>query len=120
MKRSLAEREEIIAAVRSRSSVVAWVTERGVVIYDPSETKLTLLVGADGSFFDGVDDRMRKAGVDVPLVVVEGIIGLVATDPDWDGEETFRCHNPDCPDPVRSMDETCYLNLWKRARKQMN
>ncbi len=120
MKRSLAEREEIITEVRDRTAVVAWVTEKGVIIYNPAETKLTLLVGADGSFFDGVDDRMMKAGVDVPLVVVEGISGLAATDPEWDGQETFRCHNPDCPDPVRSVDETCYMNIWKRSRKLMN
>ena len=120
MKRSLAEREEIVTVVRSRTSVVAWVTDKGVIIYDPSETKLTVLVGADGSFFDGVDERMMKAGVDVPLVVVEGISGLAAADPKWDGRETFHCQNPDCPDPVRSVDETCYLNIWKRSRKLMN
>jgi len=120
MKRSLAERKEIITAVRSRTTVVAWVTENGVIIYNPCETNLTVLVGADRSFFDGVDQRMMKAGVDVPLVVVEGISGLAATDPEWGGQETFRCQNPDCPDPVRSVDETCYLNIWKRARKLMN
>ena len=120
MKRSLKERNELVTVVRSRTSIVAWVTEKGVIIFDPCETKLTLLVGADGSFFDGVDDRMMKAGVDVPLVVVEGISGLAATAPEWDGQETFLCQAPDCPDPVRSVDETCYVNLWKRARKQMN
>jgi hypothetical protein len=120
MKRSLEERKEIVTVVRSKTSVVAWVTENGVIIYDPSETKLTVLVGANISFFDGVDDRMMKAGVDVPLVIVEGIVGLAATDPEWDGQEMFCCHNPDCPDPVRSVDETCYLNLWKRSRKLMN
>lgn len=120
MKRSLAEREEIISVVRSRTSVVAWVTDKGVIIFDPTETKLTMLVGADGSFFDGVNDRMMEAGVDVPLVVVEGVIGLAATDPEWDGQESFCCHNPDCPDPVRSVDETCYLNIFKRSRKLMN
>ena len=120
MKRVLAERKEIITAIRSRTSVVAWITERGVIIFDPNETKLTVLVGADGSFFDGVDDRMMRAGVDVPLVVVEGISGLAAIDPEWDGREMFHCHNPDCPDPVRSVDETCYLNLWKRSRRLMN
>ena len=92
MKRSLKERNELVTVVRSRTSIVAWVTEKGVIIFDPCETKLTLLVGADGSFFDGVDD----------------------------GQETFLCQAPDCPDPVRSVDETCYVNLWKRARKQMN
>ena len=99
MKRALAERNEIVTVVRSKTSVVAWVTEKGVIIYNPCETKLTLLVGADRSFFDGVDNRMMKAGVDVPLVVVEGIIGLAATDPEWDGREMFHCHNPDCPVP---------------------
>ena len=120
MKRALAERNEIVTVVRSRLSVVAWVTEKGVIIYDPSVTKLTVLVGADRSFFDGVDERMMKAGVDVPLAIVEGISGLAATDPEWDGQEMFCCQNPDCPDPVRSVDETCYLNLWKRSRKLMN
>jgi hypothetical protein len=120
MKRSLAEREEIVTAVRDRTSVVAWVTDKGVVIYNPGDTKLTVLVGADRSFFDGVDERMMEAGVDVPLVVVEGIIGLAATDPKWDGQEMFHCQNPDCPDPVRSVDETCYLNIWKSSRKLMN
>ena len=120
MKRALAERNEIVTVVRSKTSVVAWVTEKGVIIYNPCETKLTVLVGADGSFFDGVDERMMEAGVDVSLVVVEGISGLAATDPLWDGQEMFHCQNPDCPDPVRSVDETCYLNLWKRSRRLMN
>ena len=53
MKRSLAEMDEIITVVRTRSSVVAWVSDKGVVIYNPGETKLTVLVGADGSFFVG-------------------------------------------------------------------
>ena len=52
MKRSLAERNEIVTVVRSRTSVVAWVTKKGVVIFDPNETKLTVLVGADLYFFD--------------------------------------------------------------------
>jgi hypothetical protein len=120
MKRLLVDRNEIVTVVRSKTSVVAWVTEKGVIIYNPCETKLTVLVGADRSFFDGVDERMMKAGVDVPLAVVEGIIGLAAIDPEWDGQETFHCQNPDCPDPVRSVDETCYLNIWKRSRRLMN
>jgi hypothetical protein len=120
MKKSLAERNEIVRAVRCRSSVVAWVTKKGIIIYNPHETKLTVLVGADGSILDAVDERVMEAGVDVPLAIVEGISGLAATDPRWDGREIFRCQNPDCPDPVRSMDETCYLNIWKRSRKLMN
>ncbi len=120
MKRSLAEREEIITAVRSRTTVVAWVTEKGVVIYFPGDTELTVLVGADRSIIDAVDEKAMRAGVDVPVVIVEGICGLAAADPEWDGEEMFQCQNPDCPDPVRSVDETCYLNLWKRSRKLMN
>lgn len=120
MKRSLAERKEIITAVRSRTSVVAWVTEKGVIIFNPDDTKLTLLVGAGRSFFDGVDERVMKAGVDVPLAIVEGIIGLAVIDPEWDGQEMFHCHNPDCPDPVRTADENCYVNLWKRSRRLMN
>ena len=120
MKRALAERNEIVTVVRSKTSVVAWVTEKGVIIYNPCETKLTVLVGADGSFFDGVDDRMMEAGVDVPLVVVEGISGLAATDPEWDGRETFRCQDHDCLGPVPSEDENFYVKLWKRARMQMN
>ena len=108
MKRSLAERNEIVRAVRSRTSIVAWVTDKGVVIYNPNETKLTILVGADRSILDAVDERVMEAGVDVPVAIVEGISGLAATDPEWDGREMFHCHNPDCPDPVRSVDETCY------------
>ena len=42
------------------------------------------------------------------------------TDPEWDGQEMFHCQNPDCPDPVCSVDETCYVNVWKRSRKLMN
>lgn len=120
MKRVLAEREEIITAVRSKTSIVSWVTEKGVIIYNPNETRPTLLVGADRSILDAVDERVMAAGVDVPLVIVKGISGLAATDPEWDGHEMFHCENPDCPDPVRSVDETCYLNLWRRSRKLMN
>ena len=59
MKRSLTERNEIVTVVRSRTSVVAWVTEKGVIIYNPAETKLTVLVGADRSFLriPGQGDR---------------------------------------------------------------
>ena len=116
----LAERNEIVRVVRSKNSILAWVTDKGVVIYNPNETKQTLLVGADRSILDAVDKRVMEAGVDVPLAIVEGISGLAATDPEWDGQETFQCQNPDCPEPVRSVDETCYLNLWKRSRKLMN
>ena len=120
MTRSLAERDEIITAVRSRTTVVAWVTERGVVIHIPGDTELTVLIGADRSILDAVDERAMRAGVDVPVVIVQGICGLAATDPEWAGEEMFHCQNPDCPDPVRSVDETCYPNIWKRSRKLMN
>ena len=63
---------------------------------------------------------MMKAGVDVPLVVVEGISGLAATDPARDGNEMFHCQDPDCPGPIPSEDEKFYVKLWKRARMQMN
>ena len=35
MKRLLAERNEIVTVVRSRTSVVAWVTEKGVAPVKP-------------------------------------------------------------------------------------
>ena len=120
MIRSLAERDDIVTAVRSKTSVVAWVTDKGVVIHFPGDTKLTVLVGADRSILDAVDEKAMRAGVNVPVVVVEGIAGLAAADPEWDGEKTFCCQNPDCPEPERNVDETCYLNLWKRSRKLMN
>jgi hypothetical protein len=120
MRRSLAERNEIITVVRSKTSLVAWVTNKGVLIYNPRDTELTVLVGADRSILDAVDTRVMEAGVVVPLAIVEGISGLAAVDPEWDGQEMFHCQNPDCPGPVRSVDETCYLNIWKRSRKLMN
>ena len=120
MIRSLAERDEIITAVRSKTSVVAWVTDKGVVIHFPNDTKLTVLVGAHRSILDAVDERAMAAGVNVPVVIVEGICGLAAADPEWNGEEIFHCQDHDCPGPVRSTDETCYLNIWKRSRRLMN
>ena len=85
MIRSLAERDDIVTAVRTGTTVVAWVTEKGVVIYFPGDTELKVLVGADRSIVDAVDEKAMRAGVDVPVVIVEGITGLAATDPDWDG-----------------------------------
>jgi hypothetical protein len=60
------------------------------------------------------------ASEDVPLVVVESISGLAATDPEWDGQGTFRRQDPDCPGPILSEDKKFYVKLWKRARMQMN
>jgi len=113
--------KEIFRAVQSRTSVVAWVTEKGLIFYNPDDTKkLTLPVGADRSFVGGIAKEMLEAGMDVPFLLVEGISGLAATDPEWDGQEMFHCQNPDCPNPVHSADENSYVNIWKRSPKPVN
>lgn len=116
MSRKPPGREEVVRLVRSRTSTVAWVTEKGVILYNPDNPeRLSLVVGAGRSFVGGIAKEALEAGIDVPFLIVEGISGLAATDPEWDGDEMFHCQNPDCPNPIHSADENSYVNIWKRS-----
>jgi hypothetical protein len=94
-------REEIIRIVREGNKAVVWITDRGAIVSIPTSTGLYLLAGEDETFFDDF--------VPWPIVIVHGVKGLSATDPYWDGSETFYC--PDCKQ-MEDSDLNTHNNLW--------
>jgi len=108
-------KDEIIDLVRSNSAVVVWITKRGAIVRVPGRD-LLLLPSTDANFFN--DPDLRRPGV--PIVLVHGNSGLAATDPSWDGSDTFTCDNPQCAcfGSTEDMDLHVHDSLWKRAANQ--
>lgn len=81
-----------------------------------------------GSADDGVDvligaklDELRTelATVDAEtaVVVIEGVEGLAMTDPEWDGEPTIKCANPQCGN-VHDVHLQVAENLFQQAKQR--
>jgi hypothetical protein len=52
-----------------------------------------VLLGADlAALRAEINEDREKTGV----IVTEGVEGIAMTDPEWDGEATFTCENPEC------------------------
>ncbi len=81
-----------------------------------------------GSADDGVDvligtkleelrAELAASSEETCVVVTEGVEGLAMTDPEWDGESTIRCANPQCGN-VHDVHLTVAENLFQQARQQ--
>jgi len=111
--------------LEDRSEMIGWIQERFVMELDvidplaelphawiiPPQGLITEPVGI---FWCGEHDEDPGEGVQVVLgaelealraeiaedpagvVVIEGVEGVAAIDPDWDGESTVTCENPQC------------------------
>jgi hypothetical protein len=101
-------KREIVTLVRSGTAVVVWITKNGAVVWTPGHD-LLLLPKTTASFFDEFEHL-------VPLVIVQGKAGIAATDPSWDGSDTFTCDNPHCG-CVKDMDDNVHDNLWQRGKR---
>lgn len=109
-------KEEIIALVKGNVAVIAWVTEKGAIIRIPEEG-LRLAVGAGVLFITEFFKDPNFLQMGIPFVIVEGVSGLAATDPYWDGSDIFTCENPQCPCYGKSKDMGVNVHdtLWARA-----
>jgi hypothetical protein len=50
----------------------------------------------------------------MPICIVEGVDGIAATDPAWDGSPAFVCSNPACI-ALHDVHELVATNLIKRS-----
>jgi len=112
-------RDEVIRLVRANQIAVVWVTSKGAIVHIPTQP-LSLLAGEDASFFDRqalTDGPFFEdlEGTDTPQMIVTGVKGLSAVDPEWDGKDLFTCSNPECKQ-IHNSDWNTHDNLWKRAQ----
>jgi hypothetical protein len=93
---------EVVRLVKEGSTAIAWITSKGAIVHVPTQPT-GLIAGVDSSFFKGT-----------PVVVISGVRGLSAVDPECDGEDLFTCSNPECGQPHNS-DWNTHDNLWRKV-----
>jgi len=99
-------KEEIVSLVREGKTAIAWITSKGALVYIPQHP-VGCIAGVDASFFN--DPNFPE-----PVIVVDGVKGLAAVDPEWDGSALFKCENPACG-KTHNVDWMVHENLWKKA-----
>jgi hypothetical protein len=57
------------------------------------EEGVEVLIGAE---LAALRAEINEARENTDLIVTEGVGGLAMTDPEWDGEDTVTCENPQC------------------------
>ena len=79
-------RQDIIDAVRNQSCVIVWRTSQLCVIFAGFNESLAIS-------FDDLTGEAKEAAAELglPILVVDGIRGLAATDKNWDGKEFSEC-----------------------------
>ena len=102
-------KEEIVRLVKEGNIAVAWITSKGALVHIPTHdgTIFGWFAGVDAAFFNNPD-------FPEPVLVVDGVKGLSAVDPEWDGSELSTCSNPDCRCTHNSNWNT-HDNIWKKA-----
>ena len=68
---------EVVRLVKEGNTAIAWITSKGALVYIPTQP-VGCIAGVDASFFD--DSTFPE-----PVLVVDGVKGLSAVDPKWDG-----------------------------------
>ena len=70
------------------------ITEPFGILWDGSheETSVKGVLGAELTLLRTEYAEMKDKGV----IIVEGVEGVAAIVPDWDGEDTVKCDNPQC------------------------
>jgi hypothetical protein len=120
---------EIVRRAESREWLVSWLDSRGMIAWDWTEPgkAITLLSAPlptgiqDWSmfFWDAHEQMVREFQARFPgesapsAMLVHGVAGLAATDPEWDGKPTFVCANPACG-AVHDVHENVAMVLWER------
>ena len=57
-----------------------------------------------------------ELGTMAGVIVTEGVEGLAMIDPEWDGEPTVRCKNPQCGN-THDVHLMCAENLFQNAKQ---
>ncbi len=107
-------KEEIIATVTENSRVVVWLTEKASFISIPFNDVLVWW----GSAGDAIERATRQiAALGFPaddILFIEGVTGIAALDPEWDGSDTFLCEDPDCQ-IAHSIDQLVAEGLFQKT-----
>lgn len=99
---------EVVRLIKEGNTAIAWITSKGALVYIPTQP-VGCIAGVDASFFD--DSTFTE-----PVLVVDGVKGLSAVDPKWDGKDLFTCSNPECGQTHNS-DGNTHDNLWRNAEE---
>jgi hypothetical protein len=109
--------KSIVELVYSKETAVAWLVHHesrwfGIVFVPDNGT--SVMVG--GSTKAEITRILRETEKEtyMPLRIVEGVTGIAATDPAWNGSSTFICDNPACSE-VHNVHEMVATNLIRRA-----
>jgi len=105
----------IAELVHTKQSAVAWLVRRegrwfGIVFVP--DNGVSVMPGAKAEIVRILRETEKETCL--PFRIVEGVDGIAATDPQWDGSSTFVCANPACPE-VHDVHEMVATNLIRRA-----
>jgi tetratricopeptide (TPR) repeat protein len=107
-------KEEIIATVKENSRVVVWLTEKASFISIPFNDILVWW----GDAGDAIERATRQvAALGFPadhILFIEGVTGIAALDPEWDGSDTFFREDSDCQ-IAHSIDQLVAERLFQKA-----
>lgn len=91
------------------------ITEPTVFMWIPGEG-VSLITGTKGGL--GAVRRMLEETAEetgMPVVITDGVDGIAATDPHWDGKPTFHCKDPRCG-KTHDIHQMCAENLFRHGR----
>jgi tetratricopeptide (TPR) repeat protein len=89
-------KEEIIAAVRGNNHVVVWLTDKISFVHIPFND-IDMRWGRPEEAIEGVKKVVSALGFPIDeIMFIEGLSGLAALNPAWDGSDTFFCEDPNC------------------------
>lgn len=80
------------------------------------EDSVQVMLGADLERFRTELSEMEKDD-DAHVHVIEGVEGVAMIDPEWNGEETVKCGNPECG-ATHSAHLTVAENLFQQAKQR--
>jgi hypothetical protein len=116
---SESEKRSIVELVHSQQSAVAWVTRHegqwfGIVFVPDAERGLQVLTGMTKPVLKKMLCEIREE-TGLPLRIIDGVDGIAATDPHWDGSSTFFCANPACGE-MHDIHEMTAANIIRRVK----
>lgn len=72
------------------------ITEPFGVFWDGSYDEDTSVKGLLGDELEAIRNEYAETLGQTGIVVVQGLDGVASVIPDWDGEDTVKCANPEC------------------------
>ena len=72
------------------------ITEPFGIFWDGSYDEDTSVKGLLGDELEAIRNEYAETLSETGIVIVEGLDGVASIIPDWDGEDTVKCANPEC------------------------